>query len=69
MFLDDAQSRFSPLMRGRIDLEKLYSRAVGRTRAAVDEASLPRPLPAKCPFDLDRLLDGDVRMLSSDLKQ
>lgn len=67
MFLDDAQDRCSTLMRGRIDLEKLYSRAVRRTLAATDGTILPRPLPAECPFELDRLLDGDVRTLTSEL--
>lgn len=60
-FLDDAEQRFTPSMRQRIDIDQLYARALRRARMALDDDALPsRPLPEACPFALDELLAGDV---------
>ncbi len=58
-FLDDAEQRFSPSMRQRIDLDELYAKAVRRAQAAVDKAG-HLPFPKTCPFTLGMLLGGDV---------
>jgi hypothetical protein len=58
-FLDDAEDRFSPSMRQRIDLDAIFARA--RTRVAHHAAA--DGLPAKCPWTLDELLEGDVDAL------
>ncbi len=51
-FLADAEARFTPAMRRRIDLGKLYRRAVQQVAA---EGDVP-PLPPSCPWTLDALL-------------
>ena len=65
-FLDDAEQRFSPSMRQRIDLDELYARAVRRAEGAMDEGGL-LPFPETCPFILDTLLAGDVAGLVAGL--
>ncbi len=56
-FLHDAQRRFTPSMRQRIDLNGLYDRAAGRARAAAEDIGItPPPLPDACPFALDELM-------------
>jgi hypothetical protein len=62
-FLDDAQRRFTPSMRQRIDLDDLYAKALRRARTAADDGEPARPLPAACPFALDSLLAGDIPAL------
>lgn len=65
-FLDDAEQRFSPSMRQRIDLDELYGKAVRRAGTAMNEdGSLP--FPQACPFTLEALLGGDVAMLLAKL--
>jgi len=61
--LDDAQNRFSLSMRQKIDLEKLYARVVQRTIAVADDMSLSNLAAARCPFELDQLLDGNIKTL------
>ena len=61
-FLDDAEQRFSPSMRQRINLDELYAKAARRAEAAVGEGE-PLPFPEACPFTLDALLSGDVEDL------
>ena len=63
MFLDDAEQRFTPSMRQRIELDRLYAKALRRAREGADDAGAPRPLPDACPFGLDELLAGDVTSL------
>jgi hypothetical protein len=63
VFLDDAERRFTPSMRQRIDLAELYVKALRRARTATDESGQARPLPDNCPFDLDALLAGDIESL------
>lgn len=59
-FLADAQARFSPSMRQRIDLEKQYAKALRQVRAGAPTGKLTRTLPASCPFTLDDLLADDL---------
>jgi hypothetical protein len=63
-FLDDAEQRFSPSMRQRVDLDELYAKALRRAQAATD-GSAPQPFPDACPFTLDALLSGNVPGLVS----
>jgi len=54
-FRDDAAARYTPSMRQRLDLAKLYRRALRAIPDQVDgEPSLPAP--ATCPVTLDELL-------------
>ncbi len=62
-FLDDAERRFTPSMRQRIDLDQLYARALRRSRAALDDAEGFGALLERCPLTLDELLGGDVAVL------
>lgn len=56
VFLADAEDRFAPSMRQRIDLDALYAKALHLARSATDDAGEPRPLPEACPFTLGELL-------------
>jgi len=47
-------------MRQRIELDRLYAKALRRAREAVDDAGAPQPLPGTCPFAPDELLAGDI---------
>jgi hypothetical protein len=57
-FLVEAQSRFSPLMRQRIDLDKLYRSAIRQYRASGGAV----PVADRCPYTLDELLDDSAEM-------
>jgi hypothetical protein len=57
-FRDNATSRFTPSMRRRIDLAKLYKRALRRMPETIDDQQ-PLPVPAECPVTLDALLAED----------
>jgi hypothetical protein len=57
-FRDNATSRFTPSMRQRIDLAKLYKRALCRMPETVD-GQQPLPVSAVCPVTLDELLAED----------
>ena len=52
-----ATDRFSPSMRQRIDLARLYRRALHVMPETIDGLS-PRPVPQVCPVTLDELLFG-----------
>jgi hypothetical protein len=54
-FQGDAASRFAPSMRPRIDLERVYRRALSALPATMD-GQAPLPIPAVCPFTLEELL-------------
>jgi len=54
-FRGDAASRFVPSMRQRIDLNRIYSRALRAMPRAVDGLTAPPPVP-DCPYTLDWLL-------------
>jgi hypothetical protein len=62
-FLDDAEDRFSPSMRQRIDIDALYAKACHRALRGTDVSGSARPLPDHCPFTLDDLLAADVPAL------
>ena len=68
-FLADAQSRFSPSMRQRLDLDGIYRVAVRQVLVATDDSGPPCPLPDACPLTLDDLLDrnADVHALAARL--
>jgi hypothetical protein len=57
-FQDEAQSRFTPSMQGRLDLARIWRR--GR-RAVPDTIAgqPPQPLPDECNVTLDQLLTED----------
>lgn len=64
-FLVDAEDRFTPSMRQRIDLGELYAKALYLMREEIDASSKARPLPEACLFTLDELFDrqSDVTAL------
>ena len=54
-FLGDAADRFAPSMRERLDITRIYRRALRAVPATM--YGVPRPaLPATCPWSLDELL-------------
>ena len=55
-FLADAEDRFTPSMRQRIDLAELYAKALYLARKATDEGDASQPLPGACPYALEDLL-------------
>ena len=57
-FRGDAADRFSPSMRQRIDLGKLYRRALRAMPETID-GQPPLPLREQCPVTLDELLSED----------
>jgi Domain of unknown function DUF29 len=57
-FQGNAERRFAPSMRQRIDLERLYRRAV-RQVATLNGGQTPPDWPSSCPFVLDDLLTQD----------
>jgi hypothetical protein len=57
-FRGDAASRFVPSMRQRIDLDKIYRRAVRAMPRVIDAQQAPI-WPAECPFTLDYLLSEE----------
>jgi hypothetical protein len=54
-FRDDAADRFAPSMRQRIDVAKLYRRALRAMPETIDGQG-PLPVPAECSVTLDQLL-------------
>jgi hypothetical protein len=56
-FRGDAASRFSPSMRQRFDLARLYARAV-RAMPETIHGHAPLPVTVNCATSLDELLDG-----------
>ena len=66
-FLADAEDCFTPSMRQRVELERLYAKALHLAGAATDASGEPRPLPDACPFTLDELLAGDLAGLAAKL--
>jgi hypothetical protein len=60
LFLADAQARYTPSMRQRIDLGRLYAKAVRLVRTGEPVAKGKESVPGECPFTLDELLADDV---------
>ncbi len=57
-FRGDAASRFAPSMQQRIDLAKVYRRALRAMPETIDDQP-PLPVPQNCPATLEELLaDG-----------
>jgi hypothetical protein len=57
-FLGEAVSNYTPSMRQRINLDKLYHRALRRLPDTMDGV-LPLPVPDTCPVTLEALLVED----------
>jgi hypothetical protein len=57
-FRGDAASRFTPSMRQRIDMAKVYRRALRAMPETMDDQP-PLPVPESCPVMLDELLAED----------
>ncbi len=56
VFLADAQRRFSPSMRQRIALDRIYAKACRAVRISALDGVPPGTLPDACPYALDDLL-------------
>jgi hypothetical protein len=54
----DAAQRFAPSMRQKIDLDRLYTRAIKQLDDAAYDGQPPRAWPDTCPFTLDALLNA-----------
>ena len=59
-FQVEAEQRFAPSMRERIDLGALYAGAVRQVRVAEIDGVPPQAWPEQCPVGLDALLNDDV---------
>jgi hypothetical protein len=57
-FRDDAAEAFTPSMRQRINLARLYIQAMRATPETID-GQPPLPMPEVCPVTLDELLSDD----------
>jgi hypothetical protein len=57
-FRGEAASRFAPSMRQRIDMAKVYRRALRAMPETIDDQP-PLPVPESCPVTLDELLAED----------
>ena len=57
-FRGDAASRFVPSMRQRIDLDRIYRRALRALPRVIDGQAVPPPAPV-CPYTLDWLLSEE----------
>ena len=57
-FLDDAAEAFTPSMRQRINVARLYAQALRATPETIDGQS-PLPMPEVCTVTLDELLSDD----------
>ncbi|WP_428532889.1 hypothetical protein [Rhodopila sp.] len=64
-FQTEAQRRFAPSMRKRIDLEPIYARAVLQIEPLRSGGRQPRILPAACPVTLDDLLTASCDELET----
>jgi hypothetical protein len=67
-FQKNASRRFTPSMRQRIDLAKLYDDAVEQLLAMRSGSDASVQLPATCPFTLDQLLRDTWSALEERLK-
>jgi hypothetical protein len=54
-FRGDAADRFAPSMRQRLDIGRLYARALRAMPETIDDQP-PLPVPQECPMTLDELL-------------
>lgn len=68
-FLVEADRRFVPSMRHKIDLEQEYCLAMKQVRATTIDGQPPAVLPKHCPFTLDVLLAADRDRLEAQLDE
>ncbi len=61
-FRAQASLRFAPSMRQRIDVAKLYAKAL-RVLPDTIGGQPPLPVPAACPLTLDAMLDDETRQV------
>lgn len=62
-FLDQARDVFTPSMRQRLDIQRIYARQQEQQkldRLRVKDARLVRASPETCPYTLDDLLDENA---------
>jgi hypothetical protein len=59
-FRGDAAARFVPSMRQRIDVERLYRRALRAVPDTIDGIPPLQTIPTLCPVTLDELLSEDA---------
>jgi hypothetical protein len=64
-FQSDAERRFAPSMRQRIDLAKIYDRAVRQFELTRYAGTPGRTPPLTCPVTLDQLLTGSCTDLEA----
>nr|WP_294506067.1 DUF29 domain-containing protein [uncultured Rhodopila sp.] len=64
-FQSDAQRRYAPSMRQRIDVEALYARALLQIEPLRYGGGPPRQAPGTCPVSLDDLLTAACRDLEA----
>jgi hypothetical protein len=57
-FRGDAAARFVPSMRQRLELDRIWRRALRAVPASIDGVA-PPPFPATCPYSLDELLSEE----------
>ena len=58
-FQQEAEQRYVPSMRQRIDLHRAFDRARRRVRQMMVDGRPPGPLPVTCRITLDQLLNED----------
>ena len=58
-FRGDAADRFVPSMRQRLDMAKLYRRALRAVPDTIDGTAPLQTIPTTCPVTLDELLSED----------
>lgn len=61
-FQADAEQRFAPSMRQRVDLDRLFAAAIRQVLAS-DLGDTERPMPTMCPWALDSLLRDGIAAL------
>jgi hypothetical protein len=64
----EAERRFGPSMRHRIDVARLYSDALEQLEPLRNEPVAPLPWPAVCPFTLEQLLHDEWAALEERLR-
>ena len=57
---DDARARITPAMRQRIDVQRLYERALARLRRTEEGRTATAPFDPLCPRSLDQLLGAPI---------
>jgi hypothetical protein len=66
-FQAEAEQRFAPSMRLRVDLADLYRRALKQLASAKIDGRTAANFPELCPFTLEELLRGDPAELEARL--